>query len=176
MGQSPQQRKRVLKDHVKAGVYSGIVFGIFMAIFSVFTAGFASALLTGIITGVLFGLIIGVFGGVMSRKMAGKLPLRPGEEIVKEGPANHIIRGESVGGWLTVTNQRLHFTSHKINIQTHDLSLSLHEIAGAETVATAGIVPNGLLIKTASGQNERFVVNGRAAWVHALGQVKGLRI
>ena len=124
MGLSPQRRKKVMKDHVKAGVVSGIVFGIFMAIFSVFTAGFASALLTGIIAGTLFGLIIGVFGGVMSRKMAGKLPLRPGEEIVREGSANHILRGESVGGWLTVTNQRLHFTSHKINIQTHNLSLS----------------------------------------------------
>ncbi len=171
-----QQRKNGMKDHVKAGLVSGIAFGIFMAIFSVFTAGPASALLTGLIAGALFGLIIGVFGGVMSRKMAGKLPLLPGEEIIKEGPANHLVRGESVGGWLTVTNQRLHFTSHKINVQVHNLSLPLYEIAGAETSATAGIVPNGLLIKTASGQKERFVVNGRAAWVHALGQVKGLRI
>ena len=81
-----------------------------------------------------------------------------------------------MGGWLPVTNQRLHFTSHKMNVQTHELSLPLHEIAAAQTVANAGIVPNGLLIKTASGQSERFVVNGRAAWVHALGQVKGLRI
>ena len=176
MTQYSQPRKKATKEHLKTGVASGIIFGIFMAIFSIFTMGIAHALLVGVIAGVMFGLIIGVFTGMMSKKMAGKLPLLPGEEIVKEGPANHFVKGESVGGWLTVTNQRLHFTSHKINVQVHNLSLPLHEIAGAETSATAGIVPNGLLIKTASGQKERFVVNGRAAWVNALGQVKGLRV
>ena len=176
MGQSPQPRKSATKEHIKTGVISGILFGIFMAVFSIFTAGSATALLTGLISGALFGLMMTVFLSIMTRKMAGKLSLLPGEEIIKEGPANHFVRGESVGGWLTVTNQRLHFTSHKINVQVHNLSLPLHEIAAAETVATVGIIPNGLLIKTASGDKERFVVNGRAAWVNALGQVKGLRV
>lgn len=176
MGQNPQQLKNTTKGHIKTGVYSGLAFGIFMGVFAVFTSGPAGAVLAGLVSGVLFGLMMAVFLSIMTRKMAGKLPLLPGEEIVKEGPANHFVRGESVGGWLTVTTQRLQFTSHKINVQVHNLSLSLNEIAGAETVATAGIIPNGLLIQTASGQKERFVVNGRAAWVQALGQVKGLRV
>lgn len=176
MEQSPLQRKKAWKEHIQAGVIGGIAFGFFMALFGLFWGGLTYGPAMGLISGPLFGISVSIFTSVMSKKMAGKLPLLPGEEIVREGGANHFVKGEGVGGWLTVTNQRLHFTSHKMNFQAHDLSLPLHELASAETVATAGIVPNGLIIKTAGGQSERFVVNGRAEWVHALGQVKGLRV
>ena len=176
MAQHSPQRKKANRDNLRNGVYSGLLFGLFMGLFALFTSGPVHALIIGSLSGLLFGLIITVFVSLVSRKMAGKLPLLPGEEIIKEGPANHFYNRESVGGWLTVTNQRLHFTSHRANFQVHDLSLPLYQIAGAETVATGGIVPNGLLIKTASGESERFVVNGRAFWVQALGQVKGLRV
>ncbi len=181
MAQDTTRRRKIWQENIRNGVAAGIFFGLFMGVFmGLFMGGgwpgLVGALAAGLIPGLFFGVIITVFSIVMSGKMAGKLPLLPGEEIVREGPANHMVKGEGVGGWLTVTNQRLHFTSHKANFNVHDLSLPLHEIAAAETVANAGIVPNGLLIKTASGKSERFVVNGRGAWVNALGQVKGLRI
>ena len=158
------------------GIWMGIAFGIWMGL--VFGVGFGwqVAILMGLVAGLFFGLTIAGFTAVLSKRMSGRLPLHAGEEVLKEGPACHAFKGESVGGWLTLTNQRLHFTSHKINIQTHDLSLPLYEIAAAQTVATARIVPNGLQIKTASGDVERFVVNGRAEWVDALARAKQLRI
>lgn len=46
-----------------------------------------------------------------------EIDLRPGETILKEGPAN-LKRGlEVVGGRLWLTSQRLAFKSHAFNIQ-----------------------------------------------------------
>ena len=93
----------------------------------------------------------------------------------RKGPASHFYNGEGVGGWLTVTNQRLHFTAHKVNLQVHEVSLPLYQIAGAETVATFGIRSERPENQAGvDGQNENFVVNGRAEWVDALARVKGL--
>jgi hypothetical protein len=97
------------------------------------------------------------------------------EKVLRHGPANHFKGIEGVGGKLFLTNKRLRFRSHKINVQTHDESYPIETIASVEPSRSLGIVPNGLLVHLRDGRRERFVVSGRADWVSnirsALGSV-----
>ena len=45
-----------------------------------------------------------------------KFELRQGEQIIKEGKANLQREWETVGGKLYLTNQRLIFEAHKLNV------------------------------------------------------------
>jgi len=87
-----------------------------------------------------------------------------GEQLLHDGPANHFLNGEGVGGWLFLTKERLLFRSHQFNVQRHELSVPLKEIAEVQPVRTARIFPNGLRLVTRSGKEERFVVREHGRW------------
>jgi hypothetical protein len=90
------------------------------------------------------------------------------ETVLHHGPANHFKGIEGVGGKLFLTNKRLRFRSHKINVQTHDESYPIETIASVEPSRSLGIVPNGLLVHLRDGRRERFVVSGRGDWVSSI--------
>ncbi len=73
------------------------------------------------------------------------LPLGDGESIVREVTANHFLRGESRGGKLLVTNERLAFRPNRFNVQLATWSLPLTQI------------------RSLSVEGERFVVVGTDA-------------
>ncbi len=93
-----------------------------------------------------------------------KIELQENEKIIKEGAANHFQGLESVGGKLYLTNRRVVFNSHNLNIQIHQISIPFNKIKKVEKRMSLGIVPNGLLIKTIDGKEEKFVVWGRSKW------------
>ncbi|MBN1582026.1 MAG: hypothetical protein JXA89_15080 [Anaerolineae bacterium] len=95
-----------------------------------------------------------------------------GEQTIKEGPANHWRGAESVGGKLLLTNMRLHFQSHKVNIQTHDVSYPIWEIVSVEKQSTLGVVPNGIVVTLKDGHQERFVVDDRDDWIAKIQQIR----
>ena len=117
----PEKKAFDRKAFFKTFLTTGLAFGLWMAIVFGFVGGWQMAIPAGITAGLFFGLSMAGFTAVMGKKMAGQLALHAGEEILKEGPANHFFKGEGVGGWLTLTSERLQFTSHKINIQVHTL-------------------------------------------------------
>ncbi|MFH2143196.1 MAG: GRAM domain-containing protein [Bacteroidota bacterium] len=80
------------------------------------------------------------------------------ENIELSQGANHFKGLEGVGGKLFITNKRIVFKSHSINLQNHELTIMYPEILSIELYNTLGIVPNGLKIITKSGKNEKFVV------------------
>jgi hypothetical protein len=90
------------------------------------------------------------------------------ETVLRHGPANHFKGIEGVGGKLFLTNKRLRFRSHKINVQTHDESYPIEMIASVEPSRSLGIIPNGLLVHLRDGHRERFVVAGRGDWVSSI--------
>ena len=96
------------------------------------------------------------------------IDLMLGEKILKEGVANHLKGKEAVGGKLFVTDRRLYFSSHPLNLQTHQESYALNDISALEFVNTLFVVPNGLLVKLRDGREERFVLNGRDDWKKAI--------
>jgi hypothetical protein len=82
-----------------------------------------------------------------------------GHERILADRAANLIRGmEAVGGRLKITNQRLIFEPHAINIQNQTLEVPLNQVQEIKPRNTLGIVPNGILIKLVSGQEYKFVV------------------
>lgn len=107
-----------------------------------------------------------------------KTPLAPDETVVKEGPANMQRGIEAVGGRLALTTRRLVFESHAFNVQTGVTIVDRADIAGVRGVWTKflnliPLAPNSIAVSTRDGQEHRFVVFGRAAWLEALEAPRG---
>jgi hypothetical protein len=147
---------------------TGSLFGLALGVFAGLVAGWRVGLEAGITSGALFGLALAAFLLFQRTRLAGKIDLEPGERLLKEGPANHFVGVEAVGGWLYLTNRRLHFRSHASNVQVHEWGMPLEQLGAVEPARTAGIVPNGLKVTTRSGDVERLVVNARAEWVRVI--------
>jgi hypothetical protein len=139
------------------------------ALFAIFSSGgLLPAVLAGVLSGLLFGAALSALR-VSGRLMPDTKPLlSDGEEVVWEGPANHFRGLEAVGGRLVLTNERLLFASHPFNVQTHEWAVSRTDVLDAGPVSTLGVVPNGLLVTTRSGDAERFVVSDREEWTRRI--------
>lgn len=98
------------------------------------------------------------------------ITLQEGEEIIKEGVANHFQGIESVGGRLFLTNQRVFFKSHSLNIQTHEQSIPYSEIKSTGKRNTLLIVPNGMYIELLNGNIEKYVLFERSKWIKEIEQ------
>ncbi len=157
---------------LKMMLLTGIPFGLFMGIFWSFLYGAKSGVAMGIVAGVLFGALMGAFAGYQKKKFEMERPSFAGEDLVKEGGANHFSNIEAVGGWIYLTDQRLLFRSHSRNVQRHELSIPLQKISEATPCRTFGIIPNGLKIKTIDGNTEKFVVEDRKDWVKKILEAK----
>jgi hypothetical protein len=108
------------------------------------------------------------------RKMGNSLgksihpELAPNEEIESEGPAN-LFRGmEGVGGKLFLTNQKLIFKSHALNIQPGQTDIAYEMIKEFQLRKTGNVIENGIRITTSAGRNYDFVVADREIWMDKL--------
>jgi hypothetical protein len=164
----------------KTALFNGIPFGLCMGIFFSFQYGPTAGIILGIFSGTLFGVAMSYFGKYQALNFAGKIqafkekaqaefqaerPLQEDEKLIKEGGANHFKNIEGVGGWIYLTDKRVFFKSHSVNIQRHELSIPLDSITEVIACMTLWFIPNGILIKTVDGDIERFVVEDRTAWV-----------
>tara|TARA_A100001035_G_scaffold255329_1_gene229811 strand:+ start:583 stop:906 length:324 start_codon:yes stop_codon:yes gene_type:complete len=98
-----------------------------------------------------------------------KTELNQGEELVKKGGGNLQKGAETVGGFLYLTNQRLIFEAHAINIQGGNTIIDLSDIESTEKCWTKflnviPLMPNSLAVHTKIGDEYRFVLFGRSAW------------
>ena len=143
---------------------TSIPFGIFMGLVFAFNSHWRLAVVSGLMAGILFGLIMAAFSTSQWVKDSSRPQILTNEQIVKDGPANHFKGLEGVGGWLFLTDRRLVFKSHSLNVQTHELSIPLNEISDAQPTLTAKFIPNGLKVITRDGHSESFVVEGRREW------------
>lgn len=67
-----------------------------------------------------------------------------------------------------MTNKRLIFKSHKLNIQNHQLDINLLEINSVDRYNTLGVIDNGLSINTNQNKTEKFVVEQVDEWITQL--------
>jgi hypothetical protein len=154
-----------------------------MGVLFVHQFGLSYGIAGGVLAGLLFGSAMGIFVEMMRKKMQIKdsrfmgsfLELQKekmkikdlsfeGEDIVFQGPANHFLKFEGRGGWLLLTNRRLIFRSHGVNIQNQPLEIPIAAVRSAVASRTLGIIPNGLQVELLDGHHERFVVNQRNTW------------
>ena len=88
-------------------------------------------------------------------------PLNPDEAILRTGGANFQHGIETVGGKLYLTNRRLIFESHALNIQRGATLIPLDDVSSATKCWTKflnliPLMPNSLAITITQGQEFRF--------------------
>lgn len=131
-----------------------------------------------IFQGVFFGVFMGLGFPYLTEKFATRFTSKIGksikpeltqDEIVQiEGPAN-LFRGiEAVGGKLFLTNKKIVFKSHKINIQEGQTEIHYENINDIVKIKTAKLINNGIRIKINDGKEFDFVVNERERWIEEL--------
>lgn len=103
--------------------------------------------------------------------------LRSNEQIIKQGTANLQKGLESVGGKLYLTNLRLVFEAHKINLQGCSAEINLSDVHSSEKCWTKflgfiPLIPNSLAVYTKTNQSYRFVLFGRESWITAIDAAK----
>lgn len=161
---------------------AGLGFGIAMAIYFIISRlwindihtsteilkSVVTGVIAGAVSGFLFGWMIGLFAKSKFVKESVNIETITGEDILFETPANHFKGLEGVGGKLYLTNKRVIFKSHKLNLQNHQLSINLSDISGAERYKTLGIINNGLAINTRENTTEKFVVESAEEWIKQL--------
>jgi hypothetical protein len=159
-------------------IRAGLKVGIGMAIFFIIqhllineqqtTYHIIRAIITGLVTGAVAGLLYALVTGWFAKSgfvaKSTKIVTGPGESIVFESPANYFKGKKGVDGKLYLTNKRLIFKSHKVNIQNHQVVIDLTDIKEVGRYKTSGMVNNGLIVSTIHNTDERFVVDEADAW------------
>jgi len=97
-----------------------------------------------------------------------KTILKANESVKIKKVANRFRGLEGVGGFLYITDQRLIFEPHAINIQKQPLELDLTAIAQIKSRNTLFIIPNGVTIIQTNGTESNFVVWGRSSLINLL--------
>jgi len=147
---------------------SGLSFGVAMTLVFALRHGWGAALVAGPCAGLAFGLVMGGFATIQKNRLMLRGELLDGERILYQGPANHWRGAEARGGWLVLTERALVFRAHGFNVQNAPVRLELSAIRGVLPRNTLGIVPNGMRVDRADGQQERFVVNKRGEWIRRI--------
>ncbi|MGF1623418.1 MAG: hypothetical protein ACFCVH_00930 [Alphaproteobacteria bacterium] len=156
---------------VKLGIYTGIAFGVLFGGYMAIVQDPMGGILAGVIAGPLFGLGMGLFFAWMARRTAANRPAM-GEDVIREGPANHVAGVESRGGWLYLTDTALHFRAHKVNLQRHALTIALADIVDLAPARSLGLFPNAFTVTTGQRGREKFIVGDRKAWIAAIQQAR----
>ncbi|MBL9174784.1 MAG: hypothetical protein JNL10_14700 [Verrucomicrobiales bacterium] len=154
------------------GTPMGVLAGVVMGIARGSSAGILFGLATAIASGLAFGVTTAGFMAVQRRRIAIARPEFTGEQLLHDGPANHFLNGEGVGGWLFLTRERLLFRSHQFNVQPHEWSIPLADITEVPAVRTARVFPNGLRLVTQAGITERFVVEAHRKWCEEISRAQ----
>ncbi len=95
------------------------------------------------------------------------------EQILKQGSANLQKGMETVGGKLYLTNQRLVFEAHAVNVQGGNTEIALTDILSlvkcwTKFLGFIPLTPNSLEVHTKENVKYRFVLFGREAWKAAI--------
>ena len=177
-----------MSNKVKPGLYFGI------GITFIFLLKDSIAWLTGkassseIIKSIVASIIAGLFSGFVVGWLTDKLltnrifttspafDLNSGEAIHFQTTANHFKGIEAVGGFLCLTDKRLLFKSHNLNIQKHELSISLSDIVSVDKYKTFGLMNNGFTVNLGDHKTEKFVVKKAKQWIENIdGRKNGLQ-
>lgn len=149
---------------------AALPFGIFFAAMELFLFQRSP-----VVTAVTSFISAGLFGGIttmFSRSdwfRGSTVPsLAESEEIRYSGAATHFRGWEGVGGRLFLTEDRLVFQPHTLNIQSGEQSWPLSAIEDAQLSRIFLVVPTGLDVQLRSGETERFGTWDRQQWRAAI--------
>ncbi|MDQ3394316.1 MAG: GRAM domain-containing protein [Bacteroidota bacterium] len=168
------------KFRVISAILTGFIFAGLLYLKDFFIEEELQSVNSYIFQGVFFGvfMVVGSFflNEKFGKKAASKFSknikpeLSENEQIEVEGPAN-LFRGiEGVGGKIFLTNKKLIFKSHTINIQKGQTDIEYQSIKKIIERKTAKLIDNGIRILTTDGKEFDFVVNEREIWIEKLNE------
>jgi hypothetical protein len=94
------------------------------------------------------------------------------EKTIHEGRANYQKNIESVGGKLSLFEDRIMFTPHSFNVQKEVISINLKSVTGLEMgwtklLGLIPLLPNALVISELD-KEYRFTVFDRSVWLEKI--------
>ncbi|WP_298903439.1 GRAM domain-containing protein [uncultured Psychroserpens sp.] len=169
-----------LKFRILFAVGTAILYSILLWTFDYFSDEDIYTSNSIIFQGVVFGIIFGIGFPYINEKLAGRFSntmgaaikpeLEPDEIIEIEGPAN-VFRGiGGVGGKLFLTNKKMIFKSHKLNIRKEQTTIAYQNIKTIIKGKTAKIIDNKIKIVTLDNKVFNFVVNERDLWFESIAE------
>ena len=172
--------KRNWKFRIFTAFLTGLLFVGIMSLLDYWLDGSFQSIYSYLFQGILFGILMEISLPYITGKLVNKAGSRLGKNIKPEltdnetveieGPAN-LFRGiEGVGGKLFLTNKKVIFKSHKINIQNGQTDIEYNDIAEIIKRKTAKLIDNGIRVKTNEGKEFDFVVNDRDKWIEELNE------
>lgn len=78
----------------------------------------------------------------------------------------------AIGGHLMLTDDLLSFRAHGLNPPSEPLDIAVADIVGVATYRSWGMIPNGLVVTTTSGDEYRFVVARRGRLISAIDSLR----
>lgn len=168
------------KFRIISAILIGLMFVGIMCLMDYLMDGKFQSLNSYLFQGIFFGIFMGIGFPFLMQKFRTKYTSKLGkniqpeltqdENIEIEGPAN-LFRGiEGVGGKIFLTNKKVIFKSHKINIQKGQTNIEYSRIKEIAKRKTARLIDNGIRITTDSGEEFDFVVNEREKWIEKLNE------
>lgn len=166
------------KFRIVVAILTGLSFVVTMCLMDYWLEGNFKSLTGYLFQGIFFGVFMGIGFPYLTEKFGTKFVSKLGknikpelaedEHIEIEGPANLFHGIEGVGGKLFLTNKKVIFRSHKINIQKGQTNIDYQNITELIERKTARLIDNGIRIKTNDGKEFDFVVNERERWIEKL--------
>ena len=159
--------KNGIKQYSIIFCVSGLLFGLFMGLFNglkynSLITGIIAGVISGVVFGSLFTLAIALFSRHMEKKYEHmRVEILKDRKIICEGPANHKINANAIGGWLFLTEVTVEFYPHKFNFGGQSIHIPSNDIIGVKTKL------NQLIIQ-AKSENYIFVVNKSKLWEKSL--------
>lgn len=153
-------------------MFGALVFGVGMGVGTWILGTSTRSVVFGLVCGALFLVFIIPFRRWFTRRQSALAraagPDFGAESVIVEGPANHFRGIEAVGGYLLVTDRRVHFTAHSMNVQSEPWTCSLSDIDDVRNVRLLGIIDKGLQFSLPGSSPQRFVVHDGRRWVDAI--------
>ena len=100
--------------------------------------------------------------------LSNSIELGEDEIMIEESKANHAQGMSSIGGLLYLTNSRLGFQAHKLNLKKDAWSVRLNEIKSVERSKPLAFLNNRITVVTTAGKVEKFVVWKAGKWVRMI--------
>lgn len=163
--------KSSLKSKFIQSVMMGLSFAATMSVFGVVT-GEKIQLWQFVFHFTFFGAIMGFLLPVITERATKKMmqqttiALNEHEQLLFEGASTAKSSSFSTGGKLILTNKRLAFRPHKLNLKNTFIEITLHEIVQVDKKSTLGFIHNIFTVKTKRDEF-KFIVyeNEQAVWV-----------
>ncbi len=158
-----------MKKILITAIAFGLPFGLAMGVFN--SAINWELNPRAILTGIIGGLVAGVAFAIAMKYMANNLfksisiELTEDEKLIKEGGANHIKGKEGVGGKLVLTDKRLIFKSHNLNIQNHEQAFHFNDIQSLRDAKSLFVLKNKLVLELLNKELHKFIVDEPELWV-----------